>query len=73
MKAGSGTAVSVFSDESWWGEPKLIRVTPQALYVSVFSDESWWGEQKEQTRQFHQQPLFQYSLTNLGGVNRPHS
>ena len=41
----------------------------QSRSVSVFSDESWWGEHEVAQRPFGERPLFQYSLTNLGGVN----
>ena len=43
--AGQKEHVSVFSDESWWGElPANRKVGSLPSFVSVFSDESWWGE-----------------------------
>ena len=39
--------VSVFSNESWWGELNHQRpIVYGRLVVSVFSNESWWGEQR---------------------------
>jgi len=62
--------VSVFSDESWWGEPlPILPCHNWWQYVSVFSDESWWGERWYAFFSQYAANLFQYSLTNLDGVN----
>ena len=42
---------------------------PGRIIVSVFSDESWWGELQFVSSRAEETRRFQYSLTNLGGVN----